>query len=100
MNGQPLSFAAASYSRAVPEPISSDDCESVKMKVMSGPDAMASFRAELRYNVHVPVRKTIDRWLCSSVTCYFLPHRVILRHPSFVSPGNRVDEAMVVDESR
>ena len=41
MNGHPLSFAAASYSSAVPEPISSDDCESVNMKVMSGPEAMA-----------------------------------------------------------
>lgn len=50
-NGQSLFFAEASYSRAVTEPISSDDCESVKMYVTSGVDAIASFRAELRYNM-------------------------------------------------
>ena len=48
----PLFFAAASYSRATEEPSWSDDCESVKMKVMSGVDAIASFRAALRYNVN------------------------------------------------
>lgn len=31
MNGHPLFFAEASYSCAVAEPISPDDCESVKM---------------------------------------------------------------------
>ena len=48
MNGQPLSFAAVLYSRAMDEPSSSDGCESVKMKVMSGGDAITSFRAALR----------------------------------------------------
>ena len=52
MRGHPLFWAAASYSRATEEPSSSDDCESVKMKVMSGMDAIASFRAALRYNVN------------------------------------------------
>ena len=50
MRGHPLFLAAASYSRATEEPSSSDDCESVKMKVMSGIDATASFSAALRYN--------------------------------------------------
>ena len=50
MNGHPLFFAAVSYSCAVAEPISSDDCESVKMYVMSGADAIAASRAWLRYN--------------------------------------------------
>lgn len=51
MNGAPLFFAEASYSRAVDEPIVSDDCESVKMYVMSGADTTASFRAWLRYEI-------------------------------------------------
>ena len=50
INGHPLSFAEASYSLAVEEPSSSDDCESVKMKLMSCADAIASFRAALRYD--------------------------------------------------
>lgn len=49
MNGHPLFFAEVSYSCDVAEPISSEDCESVKMYVMSGADAIASFRASLRY---------------------------------------------------
>lgn len=52
IRGHPLFLAAASYSRATEEPSSLDDCESVKMKVMSEMDAIASFRAALRYNVN------------------------------------------------
>ena len=52
IRGHPLILAAASYSRATEEPSSSDDCESVEMKVMSGMDATDSFRAALRYNVN------------------------------------------------
>ena len=52
IKGHPLFWAAASYSRATEEPSSSDDCESVKMKVMSDGDAIASFRAALRYIVN------------------------------------------------
>ncbi len=51
MNGHPLFSAAVSYSCAVAEPISSDDCESVKMYVMSGADAIAASRAWLRYSM-------------------------------------------------
>lgn len=51
MNAQPLFLAAASYSWDTAEPISSDDCESVKMYVMSDTDSIAAFRAELRYGV-------------------------------------------------
>ena len=51
IRGHPLFLAAASYSRATEEPSSSDDCESVKMKVRSGTEAIASFKAALRYNV-------------------------------------------------
>lgn len=50
MKGHPLSFAEVSYSLAAEEWNSSDDRESVKMKVMSGGDAIASFRAALRYD--------------------------------------------------
>lgn len=48
MNGHPLSFAEASYSLAAEESSSTDDRESVKMKVMSCADAIASSRAALR----------------------------------------------------
>ncbi len=51
MNGHPLFFAAVSYSCAVAEPIPSDDCESVKMYVMSGADVIAACRAWLRYDM-------------------------------------------------
>lgn len=51
MNGEPLLFADAWYSCAVGEPTASDDCESVKIYVMSGDDAIASFRAWLRYTM-------------------------------------------------
>lgn len=50
MNGYALFFAEVSYSCAVAKPITSDDRESVKMYVISGADAIASFRAWLRYN--------------------------------------------------
>ena len=49
MNGQPLVFAALWNSSDAAEPIPSDDCESVKMYVISSADAIASFRARSRY---------------------------------------------------
>lgn len=51
MNGHPLCFAEISYSCDVAAPISLEDCESVKMYMMSGADAIASLRAWLRYKI-------------------------------------------------
>lgn len=105
INGEPLLFAEASYSCAVDEPIISDDCESVKMYVTSGADATASSRAWLRYSIDK--RHSIDKRQGKDyeerdfrVTYHLSSHRVVLRHPSLVFPGYRIDEAMIVDDSR
>lgn len=100
MNGHPLFFAEASYSCAVAEPISSDDCESVKMYVMSGADAIASFRAWSRYNIDYYLGGKTKRRAASRVTYHLLPHGIVFRHPSFVLLGHRIDETMIVDDFR
>ena len=99
MNGEPLLFAEASYSCAVDEPIISDDCESVKMYVTSGADATASSRAWLRYSIDKRQGKDYEE-RDFRVTYHLSSHRVVLRHPSLVLPGYRIDEAMIVDDSR
>ena len=51
MNAQPLFFAELRKSCDAAESIPSDDRESVKMYVISGEDAIASFRASWRCKI-------------------------------------------------
>ena len=59
MKGQPLFFAELWNSCDTAEPIPSDDCESVKMYVISDADAIALFRACSRYMID---QNQVDNW--------------------------------------
>ena len=72
MNGHPLFFAELWNSCDVAEPIPLDDCESVKMYVMSGADAIASFRACSRCKIDQNQVEIWKRKLLSRLTTSFL----------------------------
>lgn len=46
------------------------------------------------------VSNTIEGRTVSMVTYDLLSHWIVFRHPSLVFPGNRVDEAMIVNDFR
>ena len=57
--------------------------------------------AELRYAmVWINKRRKDNGQGGSRVSYHFLPHGIVLWHPSFVFSGYGIDEAMIVDDFR